>query len=123
MNIISAITFDLSRVDGNAVTIFLIGFGVVFFALLVIYLIFSTIPRFLDIKIPKKTKVENKNAETAGAAGKSEINNEVYAAIAMALSLHFEDHHDEESMILTIDLHDRLNSPWSAKVQNVISKN
>ncbi len=121
MNIINAITFDISKVDGNAVTIFLIGFGVVFFALLIIYLIFAYLPKLLNIKIKKKSDASPKT-EVLTTQTSSSTDSEIFAAIAMALSLHFEDHHDEESMILTLDINDRINSPWNTKIQNVISK-
>lgn len=117
MTIISDISFDLSRVDGNAFTIFIIGFGVVFAALLIIYLIFSALSKILKINIKKSNSGAKSNVSATEV--KTDVNSEIYAAIAMALSLHFEDTHDEESMVLTINLNDRLNSQWSSKIQNV----
>ena len=114
MTILSAINFDFSRVDGNAVTIFIIGFSVVFSALIIIYLIFSVVPYLMKINIKKKSKPEVKAAEPVIIT-----DGEVYAAIGMALILHSEDQHDDESMILTLNINDRLNSPWNSKLQNL----
>ena len=118
MNIINAITFDLSKVDGNAITIFLIGFGVVFAALITIYFIFNLLPKVLGIKFKKEKSVKVDNA-TIKPEKAIKADDEVYAAIAMALSLHFEDAHDDEPMVLSINLNERLNSQWNSKIQNV----
>lgn len=118
INSICAITFDLSKVDSNALTIFLIGFGVVYVALIIIYLIFSLLPKVLSIKLKKeKTHTEAKSTIKPDKGIKAD--DEVYAAIAMALSLHFEDAHDDEPMVMSINLNDRLNSQWNSKIQNV----
>lgn len=118
MNIINAITFDLSKVDGNAVTIFLIGFGVVFAALITIYFIFNLLPKVLSIKL-KKQKSQTEAKTNIKPEKEIKADEEVYAAIAMALSLHFEDAHDDEPMVMSINLNDRLNSQWNSKIQNV----
>ncbi|MDD3740479.1 MAG: OadG family protein [Bacteroidales bacterium] len=116
MYIINAITFDFARVDSSAITIFIIGFGVVFTALTIIYFCFLLIPKLLKVNLKKK---EVENSEVKNEIITNDSDSEIIAAIAMALSLHFEDIHDEESMILTINLNDRLNSQWSSKIQNI----
>lgn len=118
MNIISAITFDISKVDGNALTIFIIGFGIVFVVLLVIYLIFKMLPKVLSIKLKKNTSKDETKVISKLESGNI-TNEEDFVAIAMALSLHFEDLHDDESMILNINLEERMNSQWNSKIQNV----
>ena len=45
-----------------------------------------------------------------------EINDEIAAAIGMALHLHFQDVHDYEMTILTINQVMRPYSPWSSKI-------
>ncbi len=118
LSIISAITFDVSKIDANAMTIFLIGFGIVFAALITIYLFFNFLPKLLNIKIKKKEKGTSKTESVKEASNNTE-NQEVYAAIAMALHLNMEDMHDEESMVLTIDLQSIVNSQWNSKIQNI----
>ncbi|HNQ69486.1 MAG TPA: OadG family protein [Bacteroidales bacterium] len=118
MHIINAITFDFTRVDSNAITIFIIGFGVVFSALTIIYLFFAFFPKLLKVNLKKKDK-ETVKSENKSLNIIDNAESEVFAAIAMALSLHFEDVHDEESMILTINLNERLNSQWNSKIQNI----
>ena len=48
------------------------------------------------------------------------VNKEVSAAIAMALALYLDNQHDEESLVLTMNLSDRLNTQWNNKIQNII---
>ena len=46
-------------------------------------------------------------------------NSEIFAAIAAALNLYFDDKHDEESLILTMTLSERLISTWNLKIQYI----
>ena len=48
-----------------------------------------------------------------------ELSGEVNAAISMALYLHFNQYHDEESKEMTIKRESRLYSPWSSKIYQV----
>ena len=118
MYIINAIVFDFSRVDSTAITIFIIGFGVVYAALTIIYSFFAIFPKLLKINLKKKNKVDEKQM-SKDILKSVEPDSEIYAAIAMALSIHFEDVHDEESMILTININERKNSQWNSKLQNI----
>ncbi len=118
LTIINAITFDLSTLDANAMTIFAIGFGVVIIALVCIYLFFQNLPKLLNIKIGGKKESTAQVAEQP-KSNETKSNDEVYAAIAMAMHLHFEDMHDEESLILTMDINERLNTQWNTNVQYI----
>ena len=120
LSILSAISFDTTKIDANAITVFIIGFSVVFAALISIYLFFNTLPKLINFS-PKEKKSEKKVKEKSVAV-KEEIkteDSEVFAAIAMALHLHFEDMHDEESMILTMDIKNRVNTQWGTKIANI----
>ena len=44
---------------------------------------------------------------------------DVNAAIAMALYLHFNEMHDEESNVITIQRISKTYSPWSSKIYNM----
>jgi Na+-transporting methylmalonyl-CoA/oxaloacetate decarboxylase gamma subunit len=120
LSLLSAISFDTSKIDANAITIFIIGFSIVFAALISIYLFFFFLPKIFnfDGKEKKRSKKVKKTIESKGEEIKDE-NGEIIAAIAMALHLHFEDMHDEESMMLTMDIRDRVSSQWSSKIINI----
>ncbi|PLX06097.1 MAG: hypothetical protein C0596_16555 [Marinilabiliales bacterium] len=120
LSLFQAITFDTSKIYANAMTVFLIGFSVVFAALISIYLFFYFLPRIISFE--KKEKKGKKVKETKVDVTKEEKiqgNKEIYAAIAMALHMHFEDMHDEESMVLTMDIKERAGTQWSSKIINI----
>ncbi|MDD2387784.1 MAG: OadG family protein [Bacteroidales bacterium] len=122
LTILSAVSFDVSNIDANAMTLFIIGFSVVFGALIVIYLLFFFMPKIINFDNIGKGKKKKKNKKQKTEAEKTtEVteNSELYAAIAMALHLHFEDTHDLESMVLTMDIQDRVSSQWSSKIINI----
>lgn len=119
-SIFQAISFDTTKIDANAITVFIIGFSVVFAALISIYLFFNFLPKLISFE--KKEKKAKKTKETKVDVTKEDKikeNKEVYAAIAMALHLHFEDMHDEESMVLTMDINERTNTQWNSKIINI----
>ncbi len=122
-NIFQSISFDISKIDENAITIFIIGFSVVFAALISIYLFFYFLPKIFKFNKPKsadnKPKKANKKVDKQIVESGNQENKEVYAAIAMALHMHFQDMHDEESMVLTMDINQRLNTPWNSKIISI----
>jgi Na+-transporting methylmalonyl-CoA/oxaloacetate decarboxylase gamma subunit len=117
--ILSAISFDVSKIDSNAITIFIIGFSVVFGALIGIYAFFYFLPKIFNFNNDKKKIAKTKKEIVVEDKSVNDENSEIFAAIAMALHLHFEDMHDEESMVLTMDIQERLNSQWSSKIINI----
>ncbi|MDD2636716.1 MAG: OadG family protein [Bacteroidales bacterium] len=122
LTLLSAVSFDVSNIDANALSIFIIGFSVVFGALIVIYFLFFFLPKIVKFDNIGKRKEKNETKETKQKIEKTTAvseNSEIYAAIAMALHLHFEDAHDEESMVLTMDIQDRVSSQWGSKIINI----
>lgn len=123
MNIL-AITWDWSAFDGFALTIGIVGILVVFLALLFLSVIYRIIPKIMQLNIKHTTK------KTQPQTPSTDINvdfmsGEVNAAINCALHLYFNDLHDYESNVLTVNTKEiRRQSPWSDKHQflNQISK-
>lgn len=99
-----------------------VGYSVVFFALLLLMFLFTSMPRVLNLGLGKKIKeVREKAAARKNGHTKQEryISGEVSAAIGLALSLYFKEQHDEESGIITIKRVARTYSPWSSKIYGV----
>lgn len=117
INLINSITFDFSAVNDYAWTIFITGYVIVFTALISLSLLFRYLPNLINIKKPVK-KPKTEKVETSKSNVAVSEDNEVYAAIAMAINLNFESIHDEESMVLTINRDSAINSPWSLKIHN-----
>lgn len=113
--ILAEITFDLSAVNGYAITVSVVGYLTVFFVLVVMYFIYNNIPKLIHLNIREKLKREGKAKE---AELDLDITGEVNAAISTALYLYLHEH-DEESTKLTIKHIQRSYTPWSSKIYNV----
>ena len=96
------------------------GFFIVVIALIVLYLVFSGLLKLLNMDwkaIFKKDKKEDKVEVASGNSIDTTANDDVMAAIAMALSLSMSDGvHDVESDIITIKRVERRNSPWCTRI-------
>ncbi len=92
-----------------------VGYMVVFFALVILIFVYKQIPKILNIQTRRRLK---KAGHVGDAAENKEeyISGEVNAAIGMALVLYFNVQHDEESNIITIKRVARTYSPWSSKI-------
>ena len=100
----------------NEVVIALVGYIVVFLALLALYYLFRFLPGLIYLNtmqnIFKKGRKDRKQSQIS-------ISGEETAAIAMALYLIFDEMHDEESGVLTIKKVSKAYSPWSSKIYAV----
>jgi glutaconyl-CoA/methylmalonyl-CoA decarboxylase subunit delta len=103
---------DFSQIDAFAATIALVGYIVVFIALVLLYVVFYNLPSLLGIDIRKMSGGKR------GSSGKRdfEITGELSAAIGMAIYLYVNEVHDEESGVLTIKKISKRYSPWSSKI-------
>ena len=93
---------------GNALTITVVGFSLVF-AMLVLLIGVIKIFGLVFAEKPQKQSVA-----AVAAAAPAESNEEEMAAVAFALHM-FYDMHDEESDVLTIVHEDAAYSPWNQK--------
>ena len=101
------------QIDPWGIGMTVIGYVVVFLALLFLYLIFSNLTKLLNLNIKRALKREGKILE---AQEDLSISGEVNAAIAMAIHLYFAEIHDHENTVLTISKVSRTYSPWSSKI-------
>ena len=105
--------FILHSIVTQAVEIAIIGYVIVFTALLLLYIIFTYLAKALIWQNKRKLNKLNKLKEL-----KDEdlvISGEVAAAISMAIYL-CRDLHDNESDIITIKKVSKAYSPWSSKI-------
>ncbi|MCK4630260.1 MAG: OadG family protein [Bacteroidales bacterium] len=110
--------FDLSAIDSDGLVLVIVGYCIVFMALLLLYLFFRyIIPSILRVEIGKNRF--HKGSDPSAKNQKIEITGEVNAAISMALYLYLNELHDEESNILTIKRVSKVYSPWSSKIYGV----
>ncbi len=112
---ISMMAPDFSQIDGFATTIAIVGYLVVFIALVLLYLVFYNLPSFLRMDLRKLILGKN-NKETALSKEEVKVTGEINAAIGMAIFLYINELHDEESGVITIKKISKRYSPWSSKI-------
>ncbi|MBS4012904.1 MAG: OadG family protein [Bacteroidetes bacterium] len=105
-----------------------LGMSIVFFALVMLFIVFNNTPilfrqafrdklkSFFSFKKVKVTLSESTAAEETKQVKVEEISGEINAAIAAAIYLYRSELHDYEDTILTIKKVSRTYSPWSSKI-------
>lgn len=101
------------QIDPWGIGMTVIGYVVVFLALLFLYIVFSNLTKLLNLNLKRVLKREGKIEEVKKDLS---ISGEVNAAIAMAIHLYFAEMHDNENTVLTINKVSRTYSPWSSKI-------
>jgi glutaconyl-CoA/methylmalonyl-CoA decarboxylase subunit delta len=105
-----------SNIDLNSIVIAGTGYLIVFTALVLLFWLFSAVPKVIALGKMKKRVRQGKEP---AAVEDEAISGEATAAIAMALHLYFDEIHDKESGVLTIKRISRAYSPWSSKIYAV----
>jgi len=100
----------------DGVTISIVGIVIVFVALVILYKVFAWISLLISMNIRQKLRREGKL--TGNESDSLMIPADHSAAIAMALYL-YNELHDEESNVITIERKSRYYSPWSSKYYNM----
>jgi Na+-transporting methylmalonyl-CoA/oxaloacetate decarboxylase gamma subunit len=110
-----ALFTDIIDKGGDTVTI--VSFLVVFCSLTILYMLFAGLSKLLLMKARKNMKKE-------GEAPVAEVSMEVdvNVAIAMALYMYFNELHDNESNIITIQTAPKQYSPWNSKIYGVMNQ-
>jgi len=106
------VNISFSNLTSAEIVVTVLGYTIVFIALLVLYLFISSFSKVLqsNLKKRRKKKESNKNEQDEDV-----ITGEIAAAISTALYLNFEEAHDVENTIITIKKIQRAYSPWNSK--------
>lgn len=100
-------------------TVAVVGYTIVFVALILLVIVFVQLPKLLQLNVRKKLVRQGKPCAEVDDLN---IEGNVNAAISMALHLHFNQIHDEESNIITIKKVTKNYSPWSSKIYGVMNQ-
>lgn len=106
---------NIDAINTDAIILAVVGYFIVFSALVLLYFVFFNLPKLLRIRFKRKKGL----ATDSIIEEPVELSGEVNAAISMALYLHFNQYHDEESTEMTIVRESRIYSPWSSKIYQV----
>ncbi len=109
---VNSLSFNLNNLTSDEIIVTVLGYGIVFIALLLLFLFFSNFSKLLRSNIRKKLR----NAGKEKGNKDDIISGEVSAAISLALSLHFREAHDIENTIITIKKVQSTYSPWNSKL-------
>jgi Na+-transporting methylmalonyl-CoA/oxaloacetate decarboxylase gamma subunit len=112
--IFNMIGIDFSVVSESGITIAIVGWLIVFAALVLLVVVFTQTPKIIYYNTRKKLREKNKEAKVSD--NELQIAGEVRAAISTALHLFFDEMHDEESNVITIKRVRKVYSPWSSKI-------
>jgi len=114
--------FDVSdTIIIEGVVISVVGYLIVFLALVILYFVFFQISKLLNIQLKSKLRRQGKLNQDSKEESLI-IPGEVAAAISMALYISCQLH-DEESNVLTIKKVSRTYSPWSSKIYGLRNLN
>ncbi|MDT8400445.1 MAG: OadG family protein [Bacteroidales bacterium] len=104
-------------IDRQATIIVVIGYLIVFLALVLLYVVFRYVmPMFFKISMYRRAAREGRHLDDSE---KQVLTGEVNAAIATALYLYFDEIHDFESNVITIRKVSKSYSPWNSKLYNM----
>ncbi len=107
---------DFSQIDAFATTIAIVGYLVVFIALVLLYFVFNNLPSVLSMDLRKLILGKNDRETALSKEEEVKVTGEINAAIAMAIFLYVNELHDEESGVITIKKISKRYSPWSSKI-------
>lgn len=101
------------EVMNDGIVIAIVGYVIVFIALVVLFFVFNNLSKIINYNIREKLKKQGKlKSETENI---QRISGDEAAAISMALYL-FNELHDEESNVITIKRISKRYNPWSSKI-------
>ncbi len=109
--------------DPYGLVMAILGMGIVFTILLLLYLVFTNTPKLFTQNfkqqlrgIFRKKKQEAGIEEVQKAEPEQDLTGEINAAIAAAVHLYRSELHDFEDTVLTMKKVSRTYSPWSSKI-------
>jgi len=109
--------FEISSIDKPTVVFVLVFQLSAVLALFLLYRLFKLL--FPSVASLKQESNNQSVVKKSFAAKKSDPEGKEKAAIAMAIYLHMNEMHDEESNVITIQRVSKAYSPWSSKIYNM----
>jgi glutaconyl-CoA/methylmalonyl-CoA decarboxylase subunit delta len=110
---------SITNIGNDNWTIAIVGYIIVFSALVMLVGVFLYLPRLVNMEARKRMR--RKGAIPPEKQQVIQISGEENAAIALAVYLYLNEIHDEESNIITIRKVSRSYSPWSSKIYGLNS--
>lgn len=112
------LSIELPNFISEGITIAIVGYVIVFSALVILYFVFTYLSKLINYNIRQKLIKTGKFKQEEKV---ERIPGDVSAAISLALYLHYQLH-DEESNVITIKRISKSYSPWSSKIYGMRRK-
>jgi len=110
---LNILNIGFSNIGIEDIILVIIGYSIVFAALVALFYVFNFIPKIINVIVRNKLRRQGKHiTENTDLSVTGEVN----AAISTALFLYFNEIHDKESNVITIKRVSRRYSPWSSKI-------
>ena len=111
------LSIEVPRIFSDGITIAIVGYVIVFSALVVLYFVFTYFSKLINYNIRQKLLKSGKLKQTEKV---ERIPSDESAAISLALYLY--QLHDQESNVITIKRISKSYSPWSSKIYGMRQK-
>ncbi len=103
-------------IDSSNFTIAIVGYLIVFVALLLLYAVFANLPKLLNLRLRRKRQNNAGQPSLADKGKFIKITGQENAAVATAVYLYLYQLHDEENTVMTIKRVKKDYTPWSSKI-------
>ena len=108
---------DLSSIHKPTIVFVLVLQVIIFTILFLLYKLFRS--KVSALHTTKRKQNEVSEIKPPEKTVLTESDGDINAAIAMALYLHFNEMHDQESNVITIQRVSKTYSPWSSKIYSM----
>jgi Na+-transporting methylmalonyl-CoA/oxaloacetate decarboxylase gamma subunit len=110
--LMNTVGFNISNIGNAEIILTVLGYGIVFLSLLVLYMFISNLTKLLIATRRKKLRKAGKSTADKDLS----ISGETSAAISTAILLHYQEVHDFENTVITIKKVQSAYSPWNSKL-------
>ena len=110
--LMNSVGFNISNIGNSEIILTVLGYSIVFLALLTLYIFLSNLTKLLIASRRKKLKAAGKTADVTDLT----ISGETAAAISTTILLHYREVHDFENTVITIKKVQSAYSPCNSKL-------
>lgn len=116
--IFTSVSFDFSNITNENIITAIVGYIIVFGSLVLLFFLFNNLPKLIKMNLRNRLKNRKRKSGEEDTVQEEHFDTpgEVNAAIGAALYLYFNELHDEESNIITMEKISKRYSPWSSKI-------
>lgn len=112
-DVMNKVSFNINNLSSTDVIITVLGYSIVFLALLLLFFTLVNVSKLLKLNLRKRLVKAGKHFTEHD---ESSISGETIAAISTSILLHFQEAHDFENTVITIKKVQSVYSPWNSKL-------